>query len=142
VSIYGRDGLPGSLLDWMDLELVAIEDATRGASNTLRVRGRFNFRSGSWDGSAGEAGEVVVDLDFLFRVLGILEGVLSISFAFSNAPQALASSGVSAGTVAAGRWSRRRGAEFRKTLPAPCLAAMSNRRCHCSNSARSLAVCV
>ena len=100
------------------------------------------MRSGSCDGSAGDVGEFVVDLDFLFRVLGILDGVLSISFAFSNAPQALASSGVSAGNVAAGLWSRSRGAEFRKTLPAPCLAAMSNLRCHCSNSARSRAVCV
>ena len=122
--------------------MVAAEDATRGASNTLRVRGRLSFRSGSCIGSAGDAGEVVVDLDFLFRVLGIVVGVLSISFAFSSAPQALASSGVSAGTVAAGLWSRSMGAESRKTRPAPCLAAISNRRCHCSNSARSLAVCV
>ena len=65
----------------------ADDDST--LSMTRLVRGRFNFRSGSVGGSAGEA---VTDLDFRFLFLGL---VVSSSFAFSKAPQALDSSGSS-----------------------------------------------
>lgn len=78
----------------MDMDNAAADDDP-GLSKTLRVRGRFNFLSGSLGGSCS-AGEAVTDLDFLFRLLGLSEAV-SISFAFSNAPQALVSSTVSTG---------------------------------------------
>lgn len=65
------------------------------ASSTLRVRGRFNFRSGSFEDSAAlSCGDAGADFDFLFRPLGL---AVSASLAFSNAPHALTSSGVSAG---------------------------------------------
>lgn len=78
---------------WLGWAIVD-EEASAG-SNTLRVRGRFNFRSGSGAGADGPSvGEVVADLDFRFRFLGV---AVSSCVALSNAPQALASSTVSAG---------------------------------------------
>lgn len=106
-----------------------------GLSMTRRVRGRFSFRSGS-AGVSLSAGEAVTDLDFLFRLLGL---VVSISFAFSSAPHAIVSSGVSTGGC--GAWARSLGgAAWRNTSRAPCLPAIFNRVCHCRNSRLSSAV--
>jgi hypothetical protein len=69
-------------------------DDDSGLSSTLRVRGRFNLRSGSLGGDVCSVGEAVIDRDFRFRFLGL---VVSISLAFSNAPQALVSSTDSTG---------------------------------------------
>jgi hypothetical protein len=74
------------------------EEELSPSTNTLRVRGRFNFLSGSLgssdEPSMGDAvADVAADLDFLFLVLG----APSNSFALSNAPHALDSSLVSAG---------------------------------------------
>jgi hypothetical protein len=98
------------------LELAIDSDAAEASelSSTLRVRGRFNFRSGSW-GSDFSAGEPVTDLDFLLLFLGL---VVSICLALSNAPHALVSSTVSTGGGGVGSRSRV-GAEARKMLPAP-----------------------
>lgn len=122
----------------------ADDEAAAGASNTRRVRGRFCFRSGPCDGPAtGDEGDDIVAPRVLFRFLGLVDVAfeeLSISLAFSNADQALASSGDSIGDCKLGRWSRSKGAAFRNMLAAPCLAAISSRRRHCSCSALSAAV--
>jgi hypothetical protein len=98
VSMIGRGGLRRALTCRINRG-AADEELEPGASKTLRVRGRFNFRSGSFgtsSGSAGAAGEAVDDLDFLF--LFLVPGLMvSASFALSKAPQALTSSGVSTG---------------------------------------------
>jgi hypothetical protein len=96
VSLNGReDGDPVRLLFDCRLELAITGEADDDSdlSRTRRVRGLFNFRSGS-AGASRSAGDAVTDLDFRFLLLGL---VVSSSFAFSNAPQALDSSGVSAG---------------------------------------------
>jgi len=95
VSMCERDGLPGRLFAGrIEFDVAGTAEDDPAVSKTLRVRGRFSFRSGSLDDSAGSLGEAVADFDFLFRLFGL---AVSISFAFSNAPQALTSSGVSTG---------------------------------------------
>jgi hypothetical protein len=113
------------------LELVMTgdaEDDDAGWSNILRVLGRFSLRSGSLGGDFS-AGEPVTDRDFLFRLLG---DAVSISFAFSNAPQALVSSTVSTG-VGGVRSRSLGGAAARNTSRAPWRPAIFNRRCHSLN---------
>jgi hypothetical protein len=122
LMLYGRGGLPARLLEKaVELEIDRDADEVEASPITLRVRGRFSFRSGSFDDSgAGVEGDAVAGVDFLlFRPLGegVLLTLLSTSFAFSNAPQALASSDVSGGVW--GLWSRSIGAEFRKISLAP-----------------------
>lgn len=88
-----------------------------GLSKTLRVRGRFNFRSGSCGFSDFSTGEPVTDLDLRFLFLDAGEEV-SNSFAFSKAPQARVSSTVSVGTGGVASRSLT-GADSRKIFPAP-----------------------
>lgn len=136
VSGKGRDdGLTRRLVPFV----CRLEDATDaaaddgpGASRTRRVRGRFNFRSGSFGASGLSAGDAVIDLDLRFRFPGL---VVSSSFAFSKAPQARVASGVSTGVG-----SRSTGAALRKTSLAPCRLAILSRCCHCWNSLCSSAV--
>lgn len=90
------------------------EDDDVGLSIILRVLGRFSFLSGSLGGDFS-AGEAVIDLDFLFRLLG---DAVSISFAISNAPQALVSSTDSTG-VGGVRSRSLGGAAARNTSRAP-----------------------
>jgi hypothetical protein len=90
------------------------EDDDAGWSSIRRVLGRFSLRSGSFGGDLS-AGEAVTDLDFLFRLLG---DAVSISFAFSNAPQALVSSTDSTG-VGGVRSRSLGGAAVRNTSRAP-----------------------
>ena len=89
VSCTVRDeGLPRRLvsLAWrLEVGRDAAADDGPGASRTRRVRGRFNFRSGSFGASDRSAGDAVTDLDLRFRLLGL---TVSNSFAFSKAPQA------------------------------------------------------
>lgn len=92
VSLIGREGGDTGRRPFggrLGPAIVGEADDDSTLSMTRRVRGRFNFRSGSAGGSAGEA---VTDLDLRFRFRGL---VVSSSFAFSNAPQALDSSGSS-----------------------------------------------
>ena len=89
VSCTARDGGLSRwvvLLFWrleVGIDGLAVEGP--GASRTLRVRGRFSFRSGFLGTSERSAGDAVTDLDFRFRLLGL---TVSSSFAFSKAPQA------------------------------------------------------
>ena len=102
------------------------ESDDSGLSNTLLVRGRLSFRSGSCGGPEDpSAGEAVMDLDLRF-----LLGAASISFAFSIAPQALASSADSTG-VRGDRSRSRGGAAALKTSRAPWRPAIFRRCCHC-----------
>lgn len=128
VSMTGCGGLRRPLGCRIDMGNAA-DELELGASKTLRVRGRFSFRSGSFgvSSSTGAAGEPVDDLDFLFLLL-VSGVVVSISFAFSKAPQALTSSGVSAGLW--GVRSRSIGAALRKTSLAPWRPAIFSRCCH------------
>jgi hypothetical protein len=73
------------LLWRVEFDIDAAADEGPGASRTLLVRGRFNFRSGSFGGSDRSAGDAVTDLDLRFRLLGL---VVSNSLALSKAPQA------------------------------------------------------
>lgn len=89
VSCNKRDeGLPRRLVPLvlrLEVAIDAAADDGPGASRTRRVRGRFNFRSGSLGASDLSAGDAVTDLDLRFR---FLELTMSNSFAFSKAPQA------------------------------------------------------
>lgn len=88
VSCNAREGLPRRLIPLLWRLEVAIDPAADdgpGASSTRLVRGRFNFRSGSFGASNCSAGDAVTDLDLRFRLLGL---AVSSSFAFSKAPQA------------------------------------------------------
>jgi hypothetical protein len=125
----GDDGRSRPLACRLELAMTGdAEDDDSGLSSTLRVLGRFSFRSGSCGGDVS-AGEAVTDRDFLFRLLG---DAVSISFAFSNAPQALVSSTDSTGV--GGVWSRSLGgAAARNTSRAPWRPAIFNRRCHSLN---------
>jgi hypothetical protein len=119
VSINGRAGLPERISEerWV-LRIAgreALELSGIVGGRTIRVRGRFNFRSGS-RGSRGSAGEPVADRDFRLRGLGVDEA-LSISLALSKAPQAFLSSGVNSGVCCL--CSRGMGAELRKISRAP-----------------------
>jgi hypothetical protein len=124
VSMEVRGGLPERLFDGpAEVVIAGYADEEAVASMTLRVRGRFSFRSGSFDDSGvGSEGDAVTDFDFLFLPLGL---AVSNSFAFSNAPHALASSGVSSGVW--GLWSRSIGAAFRNTSRAPWRPAIFRR---------------
>lgn len=124
----GDDGRSWPLDCRLELAIIGDAEEDSGLSNILRVLGRFNFRSGSLGGDFS-AGEAVTDLDFLFRLLGV---AVSISFAFSKAPQALVSSTDSTG--AGGVRSRSLGgAAARKTSRAPWRPAIFSRRCHSLN---------
>lgn len=106
-------------------------------SKTLRVLGRFSFRSGSFGGSDDRsAGEAVTDLDFRLRLLGL---AVSISLAFSKAPHALLSSTLSTG-VCDNCARTLGGAASRKICRAPWRPAIFRRCCHCWNSRRCSAV--
>ena len=113
--------------------------AKAASSCGLRVRGRFNLRSGS-------AGSGVGDNVGSFRFRDAIPGLRSISRARSNAFQALISSRDSgSGEGARGTRGRDgRGASISSSaavslnLVLPCLSVVRNRCCHERNS-RSLA---
>lgn len=111
-------------------------EATAGCVGIRLVRGRFNLRSGSCTGSAGEA---VTERVFRFRLAVEVEGPASASRATSSAPQARFSSLVSS-TIGAAGWRCSLicgGMLLRKTSRAPRRWAMFMRCCHLWSSARS-----
>lgn len=104
-------------------------EATTGCVGMRLVRGRFNLRSGSCTGSAGEA---VTERAFRFRLAVEVEGPASASRATSKAPQARFSSLVSS-TIGAAGWRCSLicgGILLRKTSRAPRRWAIFMRCCH------------
>ena len=111
----GDDGRSRPFVCRLELAMTGdAEDDDVGLSSIRLVLGRFSLRSGSLGGDLS-AGDAVTDLDFLFRVFG---EAVSISFAFSNAPQALVSSTDSTGVGGVGSRSLG-GAAARNTSRAP-----------------------